>query len=98
MTAHEYKKYKGIRKESLRDNMTNIEVILSDLGEEATRELTIEYNPYGLEQNKKVAKMGGEVAKTARNDLENKLSKTIISNTNTLNYKYINDETLNEKR
>ena len=58
-------------------------------------ELLIEINL--LTFGKKVAKMGGEVAKTARNDLENKLSKTIISNTNTLNYKYINDETLNEK-
>ena len=92
MSANEYKAYKGIRKESLRDNMTSIEVILTDLGEAATRELTIEHKPYGLEQNKKVAKLGGEVAKTARDDLENKLAKTIISNTNSLDYQYIDNE------
>lgn len=58
MKASEYKVYKNIRKESLRDNMTDIEVALTNLGEVATRELTKEYKPYGLEQNKKIAKMG----------------------------------------
>ena len=58
MKASEYKAYKNIRKESLRDNMTDIEVALTNLGEVATRELTKEYKPYGLEQNKKIAKMG----------------------------------------
>ena len=56
MKASEYKVYKNIRKESLRDNMTDIEVALTNLGEVATRELTKEYKPYGLEQNKKIAK------------------------------------------
>ena len=53
MKASEYKVYKNIRKESLRDNMTDIEVALTNLGEVATRELTKQYKPYGLEQNKK---------------------------------------------
>ena len=70
MKASEYKVYKNIRKESLRDNMTDIEVALTNLGEVATRELTKEYKPYGLEQNKKIAKMGGHTAKVARDDLE----------------------------
>ena len=70
MKANEYKDFKGIRKESLRDNMTDIEVALTDLGEIATRELTKEYKPTGLEQNKKIAKMGGNTAKVARDDLE----------------------------
>lgn len=52
MTANEYKAFKSIRKENLRDNMTDIEVALTDLGEIATRELAKEYKPYGLEQNK----------------------------------------------
>ena len=56
MKASEYKAYKNIRKESLRDNMTDIEVALTNLGEVATRELTKEYKPYGLEQNKKKLK------------------------------------------
>lgn len=63
MKASEYKDFKGIRKESLRDNMTDIEVALTDLGEIATRELAKEHKPYGLEQNKKIAQAGGEVAK-----------------------------------
>lgn len=70
MKASEYKVYKNIRKESLRDNITDIEVALTNLGEVATRELTKEYKPYGLEQNKKIAKMGGHTAKVARDDLK----------------------------
>lgn len=54
MKASEYKEYKGIRKESLRDNMSDIEIILTDLGEVATRELAKKYNPYDLEENKKL--------------------------------------------
>ena len=87
-TACEYKEYKGLRKESLRDNMTDIEVALADLGEIATRELAKEHRPYGLEQNKKVAKMGGHAAKVARNDIEKNLGRTIISMDNTLPYEY----------
>ena len=59
MKANEYKEYKGLRKESLRANMTDIEVALTDLGEIATRELAKKHKPYGLEQNKQIAKMGG---------------------------------------
>jgi len=91
MTANEYKEFKGIRKESLRDNMTDIEVALTDLGEIATRELAKEKRPYGLEQNKIVAKEGGEIASNTRKDLENKLGKTIISNKNSLNYEYLDE-------
>ena len=89
MKANEYKDFKGLRKESLRDNMTDIEVALTDLGEIATRELAKEHRPYGLEENKKIAKMGGNTAKVARDDLERKLGKSVVSNENSLNYKYI---------
>ena len=92
MKASEYKKYKGIRKESLRDNMSDIEVALTDLGEIATRELAKKHRPYGLNENKKVAKAGGEVAKTARDDLERKLGETVISKNNTLNYEYSDEK------
>ena len=92
MKANEYKDFKGIRKESLRDNMTDIEVALTDLGEIATRELTKEYKPTGLEQNKKIAKMGGNTAKVARDDLEKKLKKSVITNNNMLDYKYIDNK------
>ena len=89
MMANEYKDFKRLRKESLRDNMTDIEVVLTDLGEIATRELAKEHRPFGLEENKKIAKMGGNTAKVARDDLERKLGMSVISNENSLNYKYI---------
>ena len=91
MKAREYKEYKNIRKESLSDNMSDVEVVLTDLGEIATRELAKEHKPYGLQQNKKIAKAGGQVAKIARDDLERKLGRTIISNKNNLNYKYLEE-------
>lgn len=94
MKASEYKQYKNIRKESLRDNMTDIEVALTDLGEIATRELAKEHKPYGLEENKKVAKLGGHAAKVARDDLEKNLGKSVISHKNSLNYKYIENKRL----
>ena len=94
MKASEYKKYKGIRKESLRDNMTDLEVALTDLGEVATRELAKEHKPYGLEQNKKIAKMGGSAAKAARDNIEKNLGKPVISNKNSLNYEYIDESKL----
>ena len=92
MKASEYKSYKGIRKESLRDNMSDIEVVLTDLGEIATRELANVHKPYGLEQNKKIAKLGGHAAKVARDDIEKNLGKSAISNENALNYQYIDED------
>ena len=92
MTAKEYREFKGLRKESLRDNMSRMEVILADLGEEATKELAKEHKPFGLKQNKQIAKMGGNTAKVAREDLEKKLGKSVITNENMLNYKYIDNK------
>ena len=92
MKASEYKSYKGIRKESLRDNMSDIEVVLTDLGEMATRELANVHKPYELEQNKKIAKLGGHAAKVARDDIEKNLGKSVISNENALNYQYIDED------
>ena len=91
MKASEYKAFKGLRKESLRDNMTDIEVVLTDLGEIATRKLAKEHKPFGLEQNRKIAKMGGSAAKAARDNIERNLGKTVISNNNSLNYEYIDE-------
>ena len=91
MKASEYKVYKGLRKESLRDNMTDIEVALTDLGEIATRELANVHKPYGLEQNKKIARRGGNIAKITRDNLEKELGRTVISNKNSLNYEYIDE-------
>ena len=91
MKASEYKELKGLRKESLRDNMTRMEELLTDLGEETTKELAKEYKPVGLEANKKIARMGGNTAKVAREDIEKKLNKSIITSDNNLNYKYIEE-------
>lgn len=98
MKASEYKEYKNIRKESLRDNMTDIEVALTDLGEIATRELAKEHKPYGLKENRKIAKMGGHAAKVARDDIEKNLGKSVISKTNALNYKYLESNKLDKKK
>ena len=89
MKANEYKAFKGIRKESLRDNMTDIEIALTDLGEIATRELAKKHKPYGLEQNKEIAKRGGKVAKNTRDNLEQELGESVITNKNSLKYQYI---------
>ena len=97
MTAQEYKAFKNIRKENLRDNMTDIEVVLTDLGELTTRELAKEHKPYGLEENKNIAKMGGNTAKIARNDIEKKLGKSVINDKNMLSYKHIDDNLIESK-
>ena len=78
MKANEYKAYKGLRKESLRDNMTDIEIVLTELGEVAVRELVKEYKHYGLNQNKEIAKMGGSAAKAARDNIEENLGKKLL--------------------
>ena len=78
----EYKQFKGLKKESLRDNMTNVELILNSLAEASTTEISKQKDPSGFEENKVVAKEGGEVAKIAREQLETKIGKTIISSKN----------------
>ena len=88
MTTKEYKKYKGLHNESLRDNMDNIEIILADLSEETTKRLAEKHRPQGLEQNKEVTRMGGHAAKVAREDIERNLGESIINNQNRLNYEY----------
>ena len=98
MKASEYKKLKGLRKESLRDNMTDIEVTLTDLGEIATRELAKKHKPYGLKENKEIAKRGGKIAKITRDNLEKELGESVITNKNALNYKYLDDNKLNKEK
>lgn len=88
MTAKEFKQFKGLRKESLRDNMSDIEVTLADLGEIATREIAMKKNPKGMDENIEVARRGGNIANNARKDLENELGESVITQNNALNYKY----------
>lgn len=89
MKVSEYKAYKNIRKESLRDNMTDIEVTLINIGEIAARDIAREEKPQGLKENIKVAKRGGGVAKGARNLYEKETKKSAISKENSLNYQYV---------
>lgn len=89
MTTTNYKKFKGLRKESLRDNMSDIELALADIGEIATRELAKEKKPIGLKENKNIAKIGGHTAKVTRDYLEEQLGKSIVTNENKLNYEYV---------
>ena len=97
MSAKEYKEYKGLRKESLRDNMSDIEVTLADLGEIATREIAKKNKPQGLNENIKVAREGGSVAKNARVDLEKKIGESVITKNNALNYEYKEENLLENK-
>ena len=96
MKASEYKNYKGVRKESLRDNMSDLELLLTDIGEVTTRELAKEHKPFGLKANKIVAQAGGEIASNTRKEIEKKLGKKIINNENNLDIKYIEEKIQNE--
>ncbi len=92
MTAKEYKSYKGLHKESLRDNMSDLEIVLTDLGEVVTREIAKKHKLQGLKQNKDIARMGGNAARVAKENIEHSLGESVISNKNKLNYEYA-DET-----
>ncbi|MBR1936843.1 MAG: phage antirepressor protein [Bacilli bacterium] len=97
MNAQEYKSYKGIHKENLRDNMTDIEVALTDLGELTTRHIAQREKPIGLSENRKVAKKGGSVAKKTKEFYEEVTGLNAISKDNSLNYRYIDEDKLIEK-
>ena len=79
MTTREYKTHKGLRKESLRDNMTNVELMLNGLAEAAATELSKRENPQGFVENAQIAQRGGSVAHVAREQLEHELGATVIS-------------------
>ncbi|MDE6630326.1 MAG: hypothetical protein K2K11_02775, partial [Bacteroidales bacterium] len=81
-TTKDYKRFKGLKKESLRDNMTNIELALNTLAEAATTEISAQQQSCGLERSKHIAKSGGSVAKAARKRLESQLGRTVISPAN----------------
>ena len=88
----EYKQFKGLKKESLRDNMTNLELVLNSLAEVSTTEISKEKDPSGFEESKVVAKEGGEVAKIAREQLETKIGKSVISHRNAKDFLRLSDE------
>lgn len=81
-------------KENLRDNMTDIEVLLTDIWETTTRYLAKKQKPDGIRENIKVAKMGGKIANITRKEIESRTGEKVITDKNNLNYKYLVD---NEK-
>jgi len=84
LTPSEYKTVKGLKNQNLRDHMTDLELIFSMLGEASTKEIVINTDPQGFEQNKKAAKTGGKIAGDARKQLELKSGKKIVSSQNFL--------------
>ena len=86
MSTKQYKQFKGLKKESLRDNMTNMEIALNMLAEASATELSKQRNPQGFNQQKRVAKDGGSVAKVARNHLEKKLGHGVITSAKASDY------------
>ena len=86
MTTREYKDLKGLKKQNLRDNMSTTELILNMLAETATKDIANASNSYGLEENKKVAKRGGNVAKVAKETLEQETGKPVITTKNAIDF------------
>lgn len=89
MSTKEYKKYKNLKKENLRDNMSNMELILTMLAEASTTEISKAQNPKGLKKNKEVARKGGSVAKNARQDLEKETGEFVITSKNAKDFRSI---------
>ena len=85
-TTKQYKHHKGLKKENLRDNMTNVEIALNTLAEASATELSKQRDPKGLKGQKRVAKDGGSVAKAARKQLEGKLGRSVISSEKASDY------------
>ena len=81
-TTKEYKIFKGLKKENLRDNMTNTELILNMLAEASTKDISIAVQPRSFDDSKKVARQGGNVAKVALKELESKTGKKVVSQIN----------------
>lgn len=92
MTTREYKRHKGLRKENLRDNMTNVELMLNGLAEAAATELSQRENPQSFRENAEIAHRGGNVAHVAREQLEHELGTTVISNKRALHFTTPPDE------
>lgn len=91
MSTREYEDYKNLRKESLRDNMTNTELVLNMLAEVSTTEISRNEKPQGLDKSRDVAKRGGSIAGNARKDLEKQLGKKVITKSNSKNHELLDE-------
>lgn len=86
MSTREYKNYKGLKKQNLRDNMTTTELILNMLAETATKDIANSSNPDGLEENREVCRKGGSIAGNARKEIEEETGKPVITRKNALDF------------
>ena len=86
MTTGEYKRHKGLTKENLRDNMTNVELALNTLAEVATTEIARQRQTQGMSESRQAAQAGGQIAKNTRDDLERQLGRTVISSERASDY------------
>ena len=86
MTTGEYKQYKGLTKENLRDNMTNVELALNTLAEVATTEYSRQSNPQTMADNQRIAQEGGDVAREARETMERRLGRSVVSSERASDY------------
>lgn len=93
MTTGEYKRYKGLTKQNLRDNMTNVELALNTLAEVATTEYSRQSNPQGIAESKRIAQEGGDVARDARRTMEKRLGRSVVSPKKAADYLASTEET-----
>ncbi len=97
MTIREYKDFKGLKKENLRDNMSTLELVLNMLAEATTTELTQIANPQGLEENKKIAQEGGSIAGDTRKAIESKTGQPVITPKNAISFSQLIEEVAKER-
>lgn len=98
MTTREYKNFKGLKKENLRDNMTTLELVLNMLAEATTTELTKQTNPQGLDENKQVTQRGGTVAGNARKEIEAQTGKPVLSRQNAVDFAKLIEDVAKQKK
>ncbi len=97
MTTREYKDFKGLKKENLRDNMSTLELVLNMLAEATTTELTQIANPQGLDENKKIAQEGGSIAGDTRKAIESKTGQPVITPKNAISFSLLIEEVAKER-
>ena len=97
MTVRQYKDFKKLKKENLRDNMSTLELVLNMLAEATATELTNTTNPKGLEENKKTARRGGSIAENTRKEIEKETGKPVINSKNAIDFSHLIDGVVKDK-
>lgn len=97
MSTREYKNFKGLKKENLRDNMSTLELVLNMLAEATTTELAKQTDPQGLEENRQIAQEGGVIAGNARQSIENRTGKPVITRKNAIDFAQLIEDVAKKK-